>query len=78
MWPDHGLGFGFWFWFGFGFVLGGVAGVPRGAEEASRPAAAVDLGVFGQVVAAGEPLGAERTLVGFEAGVRAAVARQFV
>lgn len=49
-----------------------------GSDNPAGPGAAVHLGVFGQVVTAGKLLLAERTLVGLDAGVRAAVARQLV
>lgn len=64
---------------------GGPAGVTTvlrvshgGSDNPAGPGAAVNLGMFGQVVTAGKLLLAERTLVGLDAGVRAAVARQLV
>lgn len=49
-----------------------------GSDNSAGPGAAVDLGVFGQVVAAGELLLAQRALIRLDAGVRAAVTRQLV
>lgn len=49
-----------------------------GSDNPAGPGAAVDLGVFGQVVTAGELLLAQRALVRLDAGVRAAVTRQLV
>lgn len=64
---------------------GGPAGVTTvlrvshgGSDNPAGPGAAVNLGMFGQVVTAGKLLLAERTLVGLDAGVRASVARQLV
>lgn len=49
-----------------------------GSDDPARPGAAVDLGVFGQVVAASELLLTQRALIRLDARVRAAVARQLV
>lgn len=49
-----------------------------GSNDPVRPGAAVDLRVFGQVVAASELLLTQRALVRLDARVRAAVARQLV
>lgn len=59
-------------------VLGHLTGSHGGSDNPAGPGTAVNLGMFGQVVTAGELLLAERTLVRLDAGVRAAVARQLV
>lgn len=49
-----------------------------GSDNPAGPGAAVDLCVFGEVVAAGKLLLTQRALVRLDARVRAAVTRQFV
>lgn len=55
-----------------------AGGSDGGSDYPAGPGAAVDLGVFGQVVAAGELLLAQGARVGLDAGVGAPVAGQLV
>lgn len=59
-------------------VLGHLRGSHGGSDNPAGPGTAVNLGMLGQVVTAGKLLLTEGTLVGLDARVGAAVARQLV